>query len=201
MTFGWVILCLLTPWCSFSTLLNDDVWFDSHGNICRRLCLLPGFHLVETQREGSATTNQVVANRKHAIFISEVGLEVCTSHLLIDIARILKNHYNPKALKLLRVSIFLPKIRNLKSQLLISNYGEHLNRALWDQFVCGPNNPKIQNNIERVNTGDLMFKKACSIVETMEIADRNTQEFHPSSRQTIRWSKKVRTLNDNHVLL
>ena len=57
------------------------------------------------------------------------------------------------------------------------NYGEHLNWALWDQFVCGPNNPKIQNNIELVNTGDLMFKKACSIAETMEIADRNTQEF------------------------
>ena len=147
--------------------------------------------------------NQVVANRKHAIFISEVGLEVCASHLLIDIAQnlILKNHYNPKTLKLLRISIFLPKIRNLKSQLLICNYGEHLNRALWDEFVCGPNNPKIQNNIELVNTGDLMFKKACSIAETMEIADRNTQEFHPSSSQTIRWSKKVRTLNDYHVLL
>ena len=33
-------------------------------------------------REGSATANQVVANRKHAIFRKEVGLEVCTSHLL-----------------------------------------------------------------------------------------------------------------------
>ena len=185
MTFGWVILCLLTPWCSFSTLLNADIWFDSHCNICRRLCPLPGFHLVETQREGSTTANQVVANRKHAIFISEVGLEVCTSHLLIDIARILKNLYNPKTLKLLRISIFLPKIRNLKSQLVKCNYGEHLKRALWDQFVCGPNNPKIENNIELVNTGDLMFKKACSIAKTMEIPDRNTQEFHPSSGQTI----------------
>ena len=31
----------------------------------------------------------------------------------------------------------------------------------------------------------LMFKKACSIAETMEMADRNTQEFHPSSTDTI----------------
>ena len=76
------MLCFLTPWCNFSTLLNADVWFDSHRNICGRLCPLPGFHLVETQREGSATANQVVANRKQAIFVTELGLEVCTSHLL-----------------------------------------------------------------------------------------------------------------------
>ena len=33
-----------------------------------------------------------------------------------DIAGILKNHYNLKTLELLRVSIFVPEIRNLKSQ-------------------------------------------------------------------------------------
>ena len=37
-----------------------------------------------------------------------------------DIARILKKHYNPKTLKLLRVSMLVPEIRNLKSQLVIS---------------------------------------------------------------------------------
>jgi len=36
-----------------------------------------------------------------------------------DIAQILKNHNNPKTLKLLRVSFFVPEIRNLKSQLVI----------------------------------------------------------------------------------
>jgi len=70
MTYGWVILCFLTPWSNFSTLLNADVWFDSHCNICGRLCPLPGFYLVETQRGGSTTANQVVANRKHAIFLT-----------------------------------------------------------------------------------------------------------------------------------
>ena len=35
-----------------------------------------------------------------------------------------------------------------------------------------------------------MFKKACSIAETMEMADRNTQEFHPSSSQTIQLHKQ-----------
>ena len=53
-----------------------------------------------------------------------------------------------------------------------------------------------------------MLKKAWSIAEPMEMADRNTHEFHPSSSQTIqvhkqgdRWNKKVRTLNDYDVLL
>ena len=34
-----------------------------------------------------------------------------------------------------------------------------------------------------------MFKKACSIAETMEEVDRNTQEFHPLSNETIQVNK------------
>ena len=34
-----------------------------------------------------------------------------------------------------------------------------------------------------------MFKKACSIAETMEMAETNTQEFHSSSSQTIQVKK------------
>mgnify|MGYP000238268964 FL=1 len=78
----------------------------------------------------------------------------------------LKKHYNPKRFELLRVSIFAPEIRNLKSLVVIMCCGEHLNQALWGRFVCGQNNVKIQNKL--LNTGDLVFKKACSIAETME---------------------------------
>jgi len=83
----------------------------------------------------------------------------------------LKKHYNPKRFELLRVSIFAAEIRNLKSPVVIMCCGEHLNQALWEQFVCGQNNVKIQNKL--LNTGDLVFKKACSIAETMEAEDRN----------------------------
>jgi len=34
-----------------------------------------------------------------------------------------------------------------------------------------------------------MFKKVCSIAETMEVEDRNTQEFHPLSSETIQVNK------------
>ena len=52
----------------------------------------------------------------------------------------------------------------LKRLAVHCNYGEHLNQALWGRFVCGPNNLKIQNKL--LSTGDLVFKKACSIAET-----------------------------------
>ena len=65
--------------------------------------------------------------------------------------------------------------------------GEHLNQALWERFVCGPNNVKIQNKL--LNTGDLVFKKACSIAETVVRQDMNTHEFHPLSSETIQVKK------------
>ena len=42
-----------------------------------------------------------------------------------------------------------------------------------------------------------MFKKACSIAETMGMADRNTQEFHPSSSQTIQVNKVMEQESKN----
>ena len=75
----------------------------------------------------------------------------------------------------------------LKRLAVHCNCGEHLNQALWEWFVCGQNNLKIQNKL--LNTGDLVFKKACSIAETMEGEDRNTQEFHPLSSETIQLKK------------
>ena len=69
-------------------------------------------NIVETTGEGSAAATQVVANRKRAIFLTEVGPEVYStlSNLLAptkpkdtqftDIVRILEKHYNPKLLEL-----------------------------------------------------------------------------------------------------
>ena len=75
----------------------------------------------------------------------------------------------------------------LKRLAVHCNYGEHLNQALWERFVCGPNNLKIQNKL--LSTGDLVFKKACSI-ESGE--DRNTQEFHHLSSETIQVNKVMK---------
>ena len=67
----------------------------------------------------------------------------------------------------------------LKKLSIHCNYGEFPNRALRDRFVCGLNNPKIQNKL--LNTEDLSFEKACQIAKSMEMAEKNTQEFRPVS--------------------
>ena len=67
----------------------------------------------------------------------------------------------------------------LKKLSIHCNFGEFLNRALRDRFVCGLSNVKIQNKL--LNTENITFDKACQIAKSMEMAERNTQEFHPTT--------------------
>ena len=126
-------------------------------------------NIVTTTGEGSAATNLVVANRKRAIFLTEVGPEVYTtlSNLLAptkpkdvsftNIVEVLEKHYNPKPLEIAQSFHF--GTRNQKSEESVGdyvlalkrlavhcNYGEFHYRALRDRFVCGLNNPKTQTN-------------------------------------------------------
>ena len=112
-------------------------------------------NIVTTTGEGSAATNLVVANRKRAIFLTEVGPEVYTtlSNLLAptkpkdvsftNIVEVLEKHYNPKPLEIAQSFHF--GTRNQKSEESVSdyvlalkrlavhcNYGEFLNRAYAD---------------------------------------------------------------------
>ena len=80
----------------------------------------------------------------------------------------------------------------LKRLAVHCNYSEFLDRALRDRFVCGLTNPKIQNKL--LNTEDLTFEKACRIAKGMEMAERNTQEFHP----TISESPQLNQLTAQH---
>ena len=141
-------------------------------------------NIVETTGEGSTQTNGVVADRKRAIFLTEVGPEVYStlSNLLAPAKpkdtsfTDLEKHYNPKPLEIAQSFHF--GTRNQKSGESISdyvlvlrrlavhcNYGEFLDRALRDRFVCGLNNSKLQN--KRLNTEGLTFAKACSIAKTI----------------------------------
>ena len=138
---------------------------------------------------------------KRARFLTEVGTEVYStlSNLLaptkpkdtpiVDIVRVLEKHYNPKPLEI--AQSFHIGSRNQKSGESVGdyvlalkrlavhcNYGEFLDRALRDRFVCSLSNQKIQNKLS--NTQDLTFEKACRIANAMEMAERYTQEFHPT---------------------
>ena len=72
--------------------------------------LLTANNILETKGEESAQANRVLADRKLAIFVTEVGPEVYSTlnNLLApakpkdtpftDIVRVLEKHYNPKPL-------------------------------------------------------------------------------------------------------
>ena len=53
--------------------------------------------------------------------------------------------------------------------------------------MCGLSNIKIQNKL--LNTESLTFEKACSIAKAMKMAERNTQEFHPTSSESSQVNK------------
>ena len=154
-------------------------------------------NILETMGEGSAQANRVVADRKRAIFLTEVGPEVYStlSNLLaltkpkgtsfIDIVRVLEKHYNPKPLEIAQSFHFGTRnqtpgesisgyVLALKKLVVHCNYGERLDRALRDRFVCGLSNIKVKNKL--LNTESLTFEKGCSIAKAMELAERNTQD-------------------------
>lgn len=180
-------------------------------------------NILETPGEDNEAANRVVRERKRAIFLTEIGPEVYStlSNLLVpvkpkdttftNIVQALERHYNPAPLEIAESFHF--GTRNQKASESISdyvvalkklsihcNFGEFLNRALRDRFVCGLNNPKIQNKL--LNTEDLTFDRACRIAKSMEMAEKNTQEFHPisaSSSQSEGTVNKLRTSKrDNH---
>ena len=110
-------------------------------------------NIVEITGEGSAAANQVVANRKCAIFLAEVGPEVYStlSNLLAPakpkdtqftvIVRILGKQYNPKPLEIAQSFHFGTRdqkscksvsdyVLALKRLAVHCNYGEYLNWEL-----------------------------------------------------------------------
>ena len=102
---------------------------------------------------------------------------------MADIVQTLRNHYDPAPLEITESFHF--GMRNQQTEESISdyivalkklsiycNYGEFLNLALRDRFVCGLNNVKIQNKL--LNTSSLTFDTACNIAISMELAEWNT---------------------------
>ena len=83
-----------------------------------------------------------------------------------DIVKALEKHYNPAPLEIAEsfhfgtcyqkqdesISDFIVALKKLS---IHCKYGEFLNQALRDRFVCGLNNPKIQNKL--LNTKDPFF--------------------------------------------
>ena len=155
-------------------------------------------NVVETFGSENVTANRRIGQQRKAIFLTEVGPEVYSvlsnplspvkpkDSTLENIIRRLKDHYDPAPCKITESFHFGMENQNLgesindyivalKKLSIHCNYGEFLNRALRDRFVCGLNSAKIQNKL--LNTSGLTFDTACQIAISMELADKNSREF------------------------
>ena len=112
--------------------------------------------MVNNIKEG----DEAQQNRKKALFITLVGQatfaklrDLASPHaiadiLLDDIAELLKTHYRPQTMKIAerfkffkqtqgvskRTADFMAELRRLAK---MCNFGQHLETALRNQFVCG----------------------------------------------------------------
>ena len=162
--------------------------------------------IVEMAGDDHEEENEKTRDRQRAIFLTEIGPDVYStlSNLVAprkpkdlsfkELTECLEKHYNPRPLEIAESFHFNTRcqkqgesvidfIVSLKKLSIHCNYGQFLDRALRDRFVCGLNNLKIQNKL--LNTEDLTFERACMIAKSMEMAEKNSQEFHPGVSMTV----------------
>lgn len=108
-----------------------------------------------------------------------------------DLIAALENHFKPKHNTVAESFKFNKRnqrkgeslaqyIVELKSMAQLCDFGDFLDRALKDRFICGISNESIQSklfNDSSVNT----FHKACEIAQTMESTKSNIQIIHNDS--------------------
>ena len=115
-------------------------------------------NIVDTPTSEHVAANHRVTAKKRAIFLTEVGREVCSalSNLLLpakpeettlwDIVQRLKSHHDPAPLEITESFHFCMRNQHagesisdyiiaLKKLSIHCNYGEFFNRALRDRFV------------------------------------------------------------------
>lgn len=154
-------------------------------------------NIIETDANDTATRN-----RKKAILLTEIGPETYAvlGNLLAplkpkdcsfaDIISKLKAHFDPKPSEIAEsykfgtrtqkagetISDFIVALKNLS---IHCNFGEFLDRALRDRFVCGLADERIQSKL--LTTPDLTFATASSMALSMEMAAKQARQLHSTT--------------------
>lgn len=111
------------------------------------------------------------------------------SKLFQVISEALQNHFEPKRVVIAQrfhfhkcdqlegesIANYDARLKKLASH---CNFGNHLEEALCDRFVCGLRHEAIQRRL--LSEGDLTYAKAMEIPGAMEAADRGTRAFKSS---------------------
>lgn len=111
-----------------------------------------------------------------------------------DIIKVLKNHFTPKCNTTYERFVFHKRVQKegetitdyamqLKKLASTCNFGNFLDDALRDQFLCGLKSSHILSKL--LAEGDsLTFPKALELSLVLENADRNVRSLHPEKQMT-----------------
>ena len=146
--------------------------------------------------------NEVAADKKVAVFLSVIGGKTYTllrnltapvkpsEKTLEDLRAVLKKHFEPTTIVIAEryyfhcrsqaegesIADYIAELRRLSIK---CEFGDYLEQALRDRFVCGLRSKDIQE--ELLTKRDLTLQRAQEIAEGMEAASRNTQQLNSST--------------------
>ena len=142
------------------------------------------------------TANDIAAQKKVPVFLSAVG---GTTYGLLrnllaptspkdksfdEIVKVLKAHFEPKPVVIAErfhfhrrdqapaetVAVYVAELRRLATT---CDFGDYLDQALRDRFVCGLRSEAIQKSL--LSETELDFVRAVKVAQGMEAAHKNTQ--------------------------
>ena len=165
--------------------------------------------------------NDVPNAKKAAVFLSAIGArayELLRNLLTPDppknkkfaeLVATLRLHLKPKPLVIAERYKFYKRtqkdnesvaeyIVTLKQFSKHCDFGEFLNDALRDQFVCGLRQQSAQKKL--LTEENLTFKRACEIAQAMELAEQNASQLQSSERvQTVSEGSKLKKRSRMHT--
>lgn len=127
-----------------------------------------------------------------------------------DIAKVLKNHYNPEPLEIAEIYKFQSRqqqqgepvrdyVTALRKMSTHCNFGDYLQKALRNQLVCGLRNRDVKRKL--LGTKELDFEKALEIAYSFEATEEKSAEMTSQNineiERTPREINQVRTSSSN----
>jgi len=128
----------------------------------------------------------VIGGRNYTLLRNLLAPQKLSEKTLADLADALKKHFGPKRIVIAErfrfhrreqaagetVADYEAELRRLA---IHCQFGEYLDQALRDRLVCGLKSEVTQRRL--LSEPDLRLKRAIEVAQSMEAAERNTQQL------------------------
>lgn len=146
----------------------------------------------------------VIGPATYSLVKSLVSPQKPSDKTIIELTTALQNHYTPKPLTIAErfkfhkrdqqpnenIANYVVELKKLASTCV---YGDFLNEALRDRFVCGLLETRMQRRL--LAETDLTFSKAIKIASAMEMANKQAMEFQPQQSTSFPDGSSSRQVN------